>query len=193
MKKTLFIAGCVLVIIFGLGNTRRTRARTFRARKTHKQRLIDLENQVSDLLIRVADLEQKFTAPGKAEGISGKFVRPLKVGQTAYLKDNFAKVEQVINAKNMLIDIITGYETIPGTAPRQWTAREAGHLTRAPTIYEPQRPVHEVVWLRGIDTKGLADGSKVELDKPLKITGTETYETIMGGSKTVFVLEPAKN
>jgi hypothetical protein len=44
--------------------------------------------------------------------------------------------------------------------------------------------------LRGVETDGLADGQYIKVSAPVKITGTESFETVLGARKTLFVLEP---
>ncbi|MDA1054863.1 MAG: SHD1 domain-containing protein [Planctomycetota bacterium] len=52
--------------------------------------------------------------------------------------------------------------------------------------------------LRGVPTKGIVDGGdfgpiRDEMKKALLVvTGTETYDTAIGGTKTVFVVEPVQ-
>ena len=45
-------------------------------------------------------------------------------------------------------------------------------------------------FVKGIDTKGLVSDARWEpsRDEIFEVTGTETYETVAGGTKTVFVL-----
>jgi hypothetical protein len=54
-------------------------------------------------------------------------------------------------------------------------------------------PVYDtLVWVKGVDTKGIADDQLLlpEGDYVFKVTGTKSYDTVMGAKKTVFVLEP---
>jgi hypothetical protein len=44
--------------------------------------------------------------------------------------------------------------------------------------------------LRGVETEGLADGQYIKVSAPVKITGTESFKTVLGARKTLFVLEP---
>lgn len=46
------------------------------------------------------------------------------------------------------------------------------------------------VFLRGVPTKGLVDGGIVRINGYVEVIGTETYRTAIGGSNTVFVVEP---
>jgi hypothetical protein len=43
---------------------------------------------------------------------------------------------------------------------------------------------------KGFDVSGHAEGSKFSFDDPVKITGTETYTTVLGATATCFVIEP---
>ena len=45
-------------------------------------------------------------------------------------------------------------------------------------------------WVKGVLTKDIVDGETLTIPGVFEITGTRTYETVLGGSKTVFVLEP---
>ena len=47
-----------------------------------------------------------------------------------------------------------------------------------------------LVWFSGVDTSGMVDGGWVKFDSIFCIVGTRKYRTVIGGSKTVFVLEP---
>jgi len=44
------------------------------------------------------------------------------------------------------------------------------------------------VWVKG-NTKGLTDGTKIQIEDVFQVTGTKQYNTAIGGSKTVYVLE----
>jgi hypothetical protein len=64
-------------------------------------------------------------------------------------------------------------------------------------IYESRmydKPVHssrkELVFIKGVSTDGLIDGHDLKTESVFRITGTKRYGTAMGGTKTVFVLEP---
>lgn len=47
-----------------------------------------------------------------------------------------------------------------------------------------------VIWFRGIDARTLVDEQEVELVSLFEITGTATYTTPIGSTKTVLVAEP---
>lgn len=48
------------------------------------------------------------------------------------------------------------------------------------------------VWLRGIDTAGVADGQELRIGNKIvfHVSGTKKYETALGASRTVHVVEP---
>lgn len=50
----------------------------------------------------------------------------------------------------------------------------------------------QTVWIDGVSTAGLTDDSYISFDDPFYISGTKSYETAIGGTKTVFVAEPIK-
>lgn len=45
-------------------------------------------------------------------------------------------------------------------------------------------------WVEGIDTSGMVDDRKTTLRGLYEVTGTERYETVGGGSRTIFKIEP---
>lgn len=47
-------------------------------------------------------------------------------------------------------------------------------------------------WISGVSTAGMVDGRDYELRTRLKVSGTKQYKTVTGGSRTVFLLEPAE-
>lgn len=175
MKKTTIFVGCVLLITISLVYGVRRRVPPIR------ERIEFLESVQSDLLSRVRALEEKLYGPG---GEKKKFSGRLQVGQIAYLDKNSPRIEQILDKQNMLVEITIGERAYrSSTIPR-----ESRFLTQIPMRYEP---IKELVWIKGIDTFGLVDGKSVEIKQLMKITGTKTYETVMG-SKTVFLFEPHK-
>ncbi len=44
--------------------------------------------------------------------------------------------------------------------------------------------------LTGIPTEGVVDGRKVEFKTPMYVAGTRQFETVSGGTRTVFLLKP---
>ena len=52
-----------------------------------------------------------------------------------------------------------------------------------------ERFTDEPMLLKGLDFSKVVDGTKFILQRPILISGTESYETVAGGSKTVFRIE----
>lgn len=46
------------------------------------------------------------------------------------------------------------------------------------------------IWISNVSTDGIIDGQYVRLTNVMKVTRTKTYKTALGGSSTVFVVEP---
>jgi hypothetical protein len=51
-------------------------------------------------------------------------------------------------------------------------------------------PAGQRLWVKGFKTEGLTDGKPFRISNIVKVTGTTTYKTAIGGTKTVFVIEP---
>lgn len=47
----------------------------------------------------------------------------------------------------------------------------------------------EFVFVEGINTTGMTNGNRFSIDDLMTVKGTRTYRTVLGASKTVFVLE----
>ena len=62
--------------------------------------------------------------------------------------------------------------------------------------YEPYvayaRSVKETVWIK-MSTKDMADDKKYSTNEYFKVTGTKKYDTAVGATKTVMMLEPTDN
>jgi hypothetical protein len=107
------------------------------------------------------------------------FSSPLSVGQIARLRNYYdqtqeIKTVQIIDSNNMIVELYS-----------------AMFAKNGKNILYFIGMCKEVVWIRGIDTRKMADEQSIEIgDQPFKITGTKTYEVVMGGTRTVFVLEP---
>lgn len=142
--------------------------------KIMRQSLLDANLLLPNLLEQSEQEQQKLDeenqkkeAAEKAEAlIKSHFSRPLSVGQIARL-DNF-KTIQIIDSNNMIVEWLDGYTS----------GRYGSRIT-------------ETIWIKGINTQNMADEQRVEVrEQAFKITGTKTYEVVMGGTRTVFVLEP---
>lgn len=45
------------------------------------------------------------------------------------------------------------------------------------------------IWVSGIDTTNIVDEQQFKIEKEMRVTGTRQYNTLMGGTKKVFVVE----
>jgi len=52
------------------------------------------------------------------------------------------------------------------------------------------RAFGKLIWIQGLSTNGIVDNQHIVLDNIFCINETKTYETAIGGTKTVFVAEP---
>ena len=146
---------------------------------------LEIENEKLRSLCEKAGVDSTQIMPG----IAAKFKKPLKIGQAAYLGgDNSLRAEQIIDSRNMIAKLTFGYYR----EIDQSAARNPGFLTSIPYT-GPYIPIDTFVWLKDIDTSGVVDGQKIKIDGALKVTGTKTYKTMLGGTSTVFVLEPVNN
>jgi hypothetical protein len=97
------------------------------------------------------------------------------------------EVLQVLGPDEMLIECCRTLQEVRrswgGAVQGSAEAFRAEHPRPGETVREP------VFNIRGISTAGITDGSVFRADMPFRVTGTTTYKTVGGGSKTVFVLE----
>ena len=116
---------------------------------------------------------KKIARQPKDDGIAKTFHWPfLEVGQIAYLQHNL-EIIQIIDKQNAIVDFC--WTMIP---EKGRTADSYGSLYRCKTA-----------WLKGISTANLVDGGYIETNKPLIVTGTKMYNTSLGGTKTIFLIE----
>ena len=106
----------------------------------------------------------------------------LSVGQIGIPKiSGVLKVFQVIDDTRVLM--------VPQTTETRVSVSTLG-LKATRTI---SAVTGEPLMFRGVSTKGLTDGQEIrELDQMFDVTGTERYRTVLGATKTVFVLQPFK-
>ena len=97
----------------------------------------------------------------------------LQVGFHGRLYDGTARIEQVVDSLNMLVTI--------GWPQRFFMKGGKPAATKKA----------ELVWIRGVVTSQLVDGSSTVLTHRFRISETKTYPTTFG-SNTVFVLEVVK-
>ena len=177
----------------------KTIARQERIIEKQKTKLEEQEKEIKRLFAlcrqnRIETNPQKTTKRPKYDGIAKTFHWPwLEVGQIAYLggKPNMQeftrykvgsaylqvphepmlKIIQIIDEQNAIVDFCWTF--IPPA-----DGKDYGSLYRCDTV-----------WVKGISTTNLVDGGRIKTDKPLKITGTKTYDTA-DGTNTIFLIEP---
>jgi len=164
----LFIA-LTAVCVYSVAQTRQP---------TLQQRVEILEKQVKQLTGRIEKLETEIN-PGlelKKEGKSSRIFFPLSVGQIVYFDvDDKINVVQVVDSNNMIVELLI---------------REV----RKYPNYTVLEPVKQMAWIQNYKTTNIVDEKKIIPPPNLlfKIIGTKTYETAIGGTQTVFLLEPIK-
>jgi hypothetical protein len=83
------------------------------------------------------------------------------------------KVRQVVDGRKAIVEMM-------GTTLDEKT----GMIY--PSIDEPTQEV----WLEGIDTSGMTDGKEINTTMPVRLVGTKTYRTAVGGQRTILKAEP---
>jgi len=169
MKSKVFVVFCLAVVI-GV-----VYAGSTATKGTFKWRLEQLEDRVDRLTRKVAAMEEQLnpSLKVKKEGKAHRVKSPLEVGQIVYFDNNIElEITQIIDQANMITDIIIDKMCVD-------------YLGRS-----LEKRVS--VWVKGFDTTGLVDGKRLKIDNNVlfKVAGTKTYDTAIGGTNTVFVLEP---
>lgn len=212
--KTRILA-LFLILLLTMGATESQQENQFLAR-----RVAVLETQVGSLLRRIEKLETqslKTTQPkttsrtqSSGQQVSNSHLRAfgpvLQVGQIAYLNGYHAtsqgsyrataRVQEIIDATNMIVQISVDYEPHYPRDPATGRAYvyhdlRTGGVSTGPSIPSRYMAIMKDVWINGLSTTGLVDRSEVKYAGPLEITGTKTY-TEWGDRTTLFVLEPVK-
>lgn len=99
-------------------------------------------------------------------------------GHVGLLESDTGRVILILNEKEMIVTLNYRYPTGQYSyAP--WGELKMGLGSKKCTA-----------WIRGVSTHGFIDGERVSLKSVYQMTGTKTYETAFGGTKTVIVLEP---
>ena len=165
-----------------------------RVEDLEKQKLGSTYPKWTDLTKRVTALEKRKLAPAAAKAApappaaASSFSSDLAVGQIAYLgRTNNARVEDIIDGTNMVVEITVGYKSLATRSPGL-RFNESRFLTGVRSG-GPQEAITKTVWIKGLNTAGLVDRSEVKSPVPLKITGTRSY-TKWSDKTTLFVLEP---
>lgn len=71
-----------------------------------------------------------------------------------------------------------------------WTSRRAWTSKKISVQVHNMKMSEELMLLRGLNIRNLVDGDSFKTDRIFVVSGTSTYETAIGGSKTVLVIEP---
>jgi hypothetical protein len=140
--------------------------------------------------------------------IADVFREPFAVGQIGRIYFNVKehpqrmRINTVIDENNCLVDFKIGTLTkreptmaveLGGESVEGYNLRHGA--TRERTIdedYENPSSIIKTIWLKGFKTSGRVDESEIDNPPILIITGTRTYDTIMGTKRTVYVFEPLK-
>lgn len=100
-----------------------------------------------------------------------------KLGQIGVLRaTDQVVVSQVVDDNTMLITIIKdkrGFSIAPN---------------RTTTVIGNK--IKTTAWVKGIKTAGMVDGQRFQSQQLFQVTGTKQYETTVGRTRTVFVVEP---
>jgi hypothetical protein len=98
-----------------------------------------------------------------------------KVGAIGLVPTDFMlAVSQVIDGDTLLV--------IPSVDEEYLVPGEAVLRTRSKS--------GEPLLIRGFPTAGLVDGKEFHTSKAIEVVGTESYTTVLGAKKTVFVIKP---
>lgn len=174
MRKFISASIIFVVAVSIAYATKRREMRYFRTpalEKNFMSKLEYIEKQIDELTKRVEKLEIKFEPKlklkheGKAKRIRG----PLEIGQIVYFDgDDKLMIQQIIDERSILAEL-----RIRQLRGNTWVA------------------IQEPVFITGVSTNGLVDDKVIKFpsDMLFQITDTKTYETVIGGTRTVFALE----
>ena len=151
---------------------------------------------ITDLKLRLVNLQRdiEFAEANNIALLISPFQTPFYIGQfgsfgllcdTLFEGYQYFRILTIIDENNALAEFIISVTYISPRGPR-----ESQHLVGipGPPVYRHSKT--EIVWLRGIKTAGLVNGSKVSPPLYMIITGTQDYHTPIGSKETVFVFEP---
>jgi len=173
--------------------------------KALRKTISDVEAQVKKLGKRLADLEKR---PDEL----------LKEGMERIEREMAELDEKVnpglgLNTNNLavgMVGVILGPSAVQWGAGRGLGAPAARNSARgqsssynvkvfqviddrnflAETMFGNVRGRAALIWIKGVSAKGMTDGSFQAIEDLLFVSGTKLYGTAVGGTKTVFVLEP---
>jgi len=168
--------------------------------RQERDRSIKLQFEID--IYRKALMDANVPLPDLAEiedyvcrsSIQEEFKRHLSVGQVAYLKNNKPQIQQIIDERNMLVLFQKKVLSHPVNPNNEAFVQRPGMATPGIDYQPSEMPgrytlVADItVWITGISTVGLADGTDFVTDEPFAIKGTRKD----GSGNTVFVLKPVK-
>lgn len=118
---------------------------------------------------KLAELSEKFST----EAIKAKPLylpmpdKSMEVGLLGTIRGQTITV-QIVDDTNMIVD--------------WWRS--------VPDALKGMRVEKRWLWIEGYPTAGIVDGKEITIDVPMECTGTKRYDTVDGGTKTLFVLSP---
>ena len=109
----------------------------------------------------------------------------LSIGMIGYFgKKSWINVEQIVNGTEMLVKRRWRTDHTVYENPQMW-GRRVRYTER-----NVRKDYDAFYWIKGVPTKGHIDGEENPLEGVFEVTGTKIYTTAIGGSNTVFILEP---
>ena len=103
----------------------------------------------------------------------------IEVGQIGKF-DPSPLIVQVLNDKEMLVEITVNM------------ARRSHRIGPHSTQISYERIPGDTVWIRGFPTRGFVDGRRQEIEGIFRVTGTDSYTTVVGSSRTLYTLSPVE-
>jgi len=95
----------------------------------------------------------------------------IEVGELGWVSS--LKIEQIVDSNNAIVEVHTWYSD--GSQNISWGVFDV------PSV---------AVRVRGVQMEGFADDTTQKINHYFAVTGTKTYKTAIGGSKTLCVIEP---
>jgi hypothetical protein len=130
--------------------------------------------------------------PRPLRGANGQLQRLTKVELGASGWVGSVTAEQIIDANNMIVKLSVGVSRVnPRLRGKTAVVTRPGLVSPKGLAMEGYPVYHtKTVWLKGINTTGLADNGGIDLNCLCHITGTKSYTTVTGAQRTIFVMEP---
>lgn len=123
-------------------------------------------------------------AAARAEAV--KAAQPQVEAASARLDEAYAAPLRHRRVPHTLPANLVGVPSVDGDVPVQYTVTQ---------VLGPDACLISIagtaVWFER-DTTGLTDGAKIQFTRPVEVTGTKAYTTVLGASKTVKAIRLAK-